>query len=332
MTTNLFKKVRDMLVTLLLLIIVVFLMFYIIPGNPARIMLGMNAPPEQVAALEASLGLNDPPGVRFVRYLSSVVRGNFGDSIRFDAPIVDLVAERLPVTLSLAGLAFLIVLLLAVTLGILASRKPGGALDNFIHVISEVHLAIPAFFMAMILRLIATAVWPALADASYVSVNEDSGAFFVSLILPAFAIALPKVALPVQLLRDSLVEQSTMDYVRTAQAKGAGRTRILFHHVLRNSVLPLVTALGLILTEIIGGSVIIEQVFSLPGIGRLLLTAVEARDFPLAQSIILIIGFVVVFLGFVVDLLSQWIDPRLREPATAKPRRRKTLGGSHENT
>ena len=219
------------------------------------------------------------------------------------------------------------VLLIALPLGILAALT-GGPVDTAIHIISEVHLAIPAFFMAILLRLVAAAVWPALGNAAYVPPEESGSDFLFAMILPALAIALPRVALVVQFLRDALVEQKGMDYVRTAKSKGASKRRILFGHVLRNSLVPVVTTLGLVLAEVIGGSVIIEQVFMLPGVGRLLVTAVESRDFPLTQGIVLFIACGVVLLSFLVDLLNQVIDPRLRESGGRKSARSQKGGAA----
>lgn len=323
----LLKKIRDMMITLLILVIIVFLMFYVIPGNPARIMLGMNAPEDKVARLEEELGINEPLPARFAVYLGKLLTGDPGHSVRFDRPVTDLIKERLPVTLTLALFAFLLVLLLAIPLGLLAARRPGGVLDSAIHVVTEAHLAIPAFFMAILLRLCAAAVSPTLSNLQYTEPAQSVGLFLFVLALPAAAIALPRVALVVQFLRDAVVEQTSMDYVRTARSKGATRRRIIFCHVLRNSMVPVVTTLGLVLGDVIGGSVIIEQVFMLPGIGRLLITAVEARDFPLTQGIILFIAFAVILVSFLVDLLNQFIDPRLRE-RPAKRARRGKVGGA----
>jgi peptide/nickel transport system permease protein len=322
----LLRKIRDMMITLLILVIIVFLMFYVIPGNPARIMLGMNAPADKVARLEEELGINEPLPARFATYLGKLLSGDPGHSVRFDRPVIDLIKERLPMTLTLALFAFLLVLLLAIPLGLLAARRPGGFLDSAIHVITEAHLAIPAFFMAILLRLCAAAVSPTLNNLQYTEPEQSVGLFLLVLALPAAAIALPRVALVVQFLRDAVVEQTSMDYVRTARSKGATRKRIIFCHVLRNSMVPVVTTLGLVLGDVIGGSVIIEQVFMLPGIGRLLITAVEARDFPLTQGIILFIAFAVILVSFLVDLLNQFIDPRLRERPAKRARRGKVSG------
>lgn len=301
-----------MIVTLVIISVIVFLMFSVIPGNPARLMLGVEATNEQVAALEHDLGLDRPAPERFVSYFGGLLTGNMGTSIRFGKPVSELIAEAAPVTLSLAFMAFLLVILLAFPLGILASRRPGGLVDTVIHVITEVTLAIPHFFMAILLILIFRIADTALGNASFESASNDLGRFLTALILPAVAIALSRLAMALEFLRDSLVEQQKQDYVRTARAKGVGEARILFAHVLRNSLVPAVTALGLILAEVVGGSVIIEQVFMLPGMGRLLVTAVEARDFPLAEGIILYIATLVVLVSFLVDLLNQFIDPRLR--------------------
>lgn len=314
------RKLSDMVLTLALVIVLVFLMFSVISGNPARIMAGVNAAPEKVAVIEAQLGLDQPLPVRFVQYVGGLITGDLGHSIRFDRPVSELIGQAAPVTLTLALCAFLMVAAAAVPLGALSARRPGGAMDTVIHVVTETVLAVPPFFMAIILMLLFR-TGQSLADPG------PSGAAGVGqLILPAAAIALSRVAMATAFLRDALVEQSRSDYVRTARGKGASRARVVWRHMFRNSLVPVLTAAGLILAEVVGGSVIIEQVFTVPGLGRLLVTAVESRDFPLTEGIILLIASLVILVNFLVDLCNQFIDPRLR--LEARPFRRSVRRGA----
>lgn len=300
------RKLRDMVLTLALVVVLVFLMFSVISGNPARIMAGVNASPEKVAVIEAQLGLDQPLPVRFVRYVGGLVTGDLGHSIRFDRPVSELVGQAAPVTMTLALCAFLMVVAAAIPLGVLSARRPGGALDTVIHVATETVLAIPPFFMAIILMLIFR------TGQSLSGTGASGGVDIGQLMLPAAAIALSRMAMATAFLRDALVEQSRSDYVRTARGKGASPARVIWRHMFRNSLMPMLTAAGLILAEVVGGSVIIEQVFMVPGLGRLLVTAVEARDFPLTEGIILLIATLVILVNFLVDLCNQFIDPRLR--------------------
>ncbi|MGB4609861.1 MAG: ABC transporter permease [Saccharofermentanales bacterium] len=309
MARYILKKAGQMLITLLLIILLVFIMFELIPGNPARIMLGMNAGKEQVAALESELGINDPLPLKIKNYLVGLMQGDLGRSIRFDKPVGELIGEAAPITFSLAIYAFILIIVLSVPLALSAARKQGSFLDNSIRFVTETTLAIPPFFMAIILMLIFRTTQLGLGAGRS---NLTSPGFLRQFLMPALAVALSRVAMALEFLRDAIVEQKKMFYTKTAIGKGVSKSRIVFFHVLRNSLVPFVTVLGLILAEVFGGSIIIEQVFLLPGLGRLLVTAVEARDFPLTQGIIILIAIVVIVVNFLVDLINQFIDPRLR--------------------
>ncbi|NLJ94279.1 MAG: ABC transporter permease [Clostridiaceae bacterium] len=310
MTRYIVKKIIDMIITIFIIVLIVFAMFELIPGNPARIMLGMNASNAQVAALEAELGLDKSIFVKIYTYFSDLFNGDLGFSFRFQRPVIELITEALPYTLFLALYAFFFIIILAIPLAILAARKPNSKLDNFIRISSETCLAIPPFFMAIILMLIFRTSQLALQGGS---VDFDLNNAFQSYWMPALAIALSRLAMAMEFLRDSIIEQRESDYVKTAIGKGASRSRVMFFHIFRNSLVPFITALGLILAEVFSGSIIIEQVFLIPGLGRSLVTAVEARDFQLTQGIVLLIAFIVVFVNFCVDLINQFIDPRIRE-------------------
>ncbi|MGI6078083.1 MAG: ABC transporter permease [Fastidiosipilaceae bacterium] len=323
MAAYLLRKLRDTIFTLLLVSVIVFIIFALIPGNPARIIAGVNATPEKVAFIEAELGLDQPLPIRFINYLGGLLTGNPGQSLRFNVPVTDLIVDAAPITLGLAFYAFFMVILLAIPLGLIASRRPGGVVDTVIHVVTETTLAIPPFFMAIVLMLLFRVTQADVGGSLSSGEILTFGDHLKMLTLPALAIALSRLAMVVEFLRDALVEESHTDYVRTAKGKGASRMRIRMVHVLRNCLVPTITALGLILAEIIGGSIIIEQVFLLPGLGRLLFTAVEARDFPLVQTIIMLIAVLVVLVNFVVDLLNQFIDPRLRVVQSHSRRHRK---------
>ncbi|NLM18870.1 MAG: ABC transporter permease [Clostridiaceae bacterium] len=309
MAQYILKKTGQMLITLLLIILIVFIMFELIPGNPARIMLGMNASQEQVAALELELGIREPLPLKIKNYFVGLMQGDLGRSIRFDKPVGELISEAAPVTFSLAIYAFILIVALAVPLALLAARKQGSFLDNSIRFVTETTLAIPPFFLAIILMLIFRTTQLGLSSGQG---NLASPGFLRKFLMPSLAIALSRVAMALEFLRDAIIEQKKMFYTRAAVGKGASKSRIMFFHIFRNSLVPFVTVLGLILAEVFGGSIIVEQVFLLPGLGRLLVTAVEARDFPLTQGIIILLAIVVIIVNFLVDFINQFIDPRIR--------------------
>ncbi|HHT24410.1 MAG TPA: ABC transporter permease [Clostridiaceae bacterium] len=309
MARYILQKAGQMLITLLLIVFIVFIMFELIPGNPARIMLGMNASQEQITALELELGINEPLPLKIKNYFAGLIQGDLGRSIRFDKPVGELIGAAAPTTFSLAIYAFILIIVLSVPLALLAARKQGSFFDNSIRFVTETTLAIPPFFMAIILMLIFRTTQLGLSSGQG---NLASPGFLRQFLMPALAIALSRVAMAMEFLRDAIIEQKRMFYTRAAVGKGATKSRILFFHIFRNSLVPFVTVLGLILAEVFGGSIIIEQVFLLPGLGRLLVTAVEARDFPLTQGIIILIAIVVIVVNFLVDLINQFIDPRIR--------------------
>ncbi len=310
------RKFRDVAATLLLMSLLVFLVFYIIPGDPITMMLGTDARPEKRAALEEELQLHQPPLLRYWHSVEGLWNHRQPSlSLRFQKPVAGLIASRLGVTMTLAILAFLIVLILCFPLAILASRRAGGWLDRLLSMGTHFFMAIPGFFLGILLILLFAFILKLVRPGYFVPLRQGFWPYLGSLFLPALAVALPKLSQAVQFLRSSLLESKNEDYVRTARSKGASEARVLFHHRLRNSLLPLVTTLGLILAELMTGSLVVEQVFVLPGIGRLLFTAIEARDLPLAQGIILTIAFIVVMINLLCDLISRLIDPRLDSAA-----------------
>lgn len=306
------RKLRDVVATLLMMSLLVFWVFYIIPGDPVTMMLGTHATPEKKAALEAELKLDQPA---LTRYISSVT-GLFNPhdpslSIRFGKPVRSLIADRIGVTVTLALMAFLIILVLSFPLAILCARREGGLADRAISFTAQLFMAVPGFFLGIILILVFAFVFKIFDPGHFVPLKDGLWAHVRSLILPAFAVSLPKLSQAVQFLRTALIQGKEEDYVRTARSKGASPGRVLFVHLLRNSLLMMITTLGLILADLLTGSLVVEQVFVLPGAGRLLFTAIEARDLPLTQGIILTIACMVIFINLMSDLISRLIDPRL---------------------
>lgn len=298
--------------TLIFILMICNFVFYVIPGDPARIMLGANASEAQVQALRESLGLDRPWFVQISQYTRNLLRGDLGQSLRFRLPVGELLQDRLGLTVMLAVEALLLAFIFGVPLAVISARRPGGVLDTLINITTQIGLAIPSFFSAILLTLTLAVVFRNFGGVTYVPLAEGVFASMRSLIVPAIAIAIPRIAWVVQFLRQSLIEQKSHDYVRTAKGKGLRPFQIINRHMLRNALVPLVTTMGIISAELIAGSIVVEQVYNLPGLGRLLVTAIESRDFPLTQGIVLVVATAVVVIGFLVDIVNQAIDPRLR--------------------
>lgn len=306
------KKIRDVLFTLILMSLLVFAIFHMIPGDPVTMILGTDAPPEKRAALEEELQLDQPAYVRYFRSLTGLFdRENPSRSVRFQKPVRELIRAPFAVSLNLALFSFLLILLAAIPMAILCAVREGKWADRIVGAVSQLFMAIPPFFLGILLILLLSLALRSFHTVQYVPPEAGFWRSQASLFLPAAAIALPKLSQVIQFLRGELVQGKREDYVRTAKSKGAGPARILFLHLMRNSLLPLVTTLSLVMADLFTGSLIVEQVFLLPGISRLLIAAIDARDLPLAQGIVMLIALWVILVNLAGDLGARLIDPRL---------------------
>ncbi|REK76045.1 ABC transporter permease [Paenibacillus paeoniae] len=306
------RKSFTLLLTLAFVLLLTFFAFRIIPGNPASAILGMEASQEQISELEQKLGIEGPLHLQFFRWAGGVIQLDFGHSIRFSEPVLSLIASRLPVTLSLAAMSLAITLLVALPLGIAAARARGRFADLFISLTSQLGLAIPSFWMGIVLILVFGLTLKWFTVSTFVPWSENAWLALKSLTLPAIALAVPQIAIVVRYLRTTMLEQMNEDYVRTAKSKGLSNANVYYKHVLRNALIPVVTVVGINFGEILAGSLVIEGVFTLPGMGRLLMTAIGNRDYPLVQGMVLLIAFTVIIINFVVDLSYRWLDPKIR--------------------
>ena len=307
-----FRKVFELLATLLLVSLFTFLAFSVIPGDTARVMLGANATAEQVEVLRAELGLDRPLPVRYLSWLGGAFTGNLGNSTQYRTSVGGLIVSRLPVTLGMSVLAFCMIILISYPLAVLSSRKPGKLADQVCSVLGHILFAIPPFVLSLLLIFITGSLFKKVSVGSYTGPDEDFGLYVRSLMLPAFAIALPKIAMTFKFLRSSIIEQKASDYVATAKSHGLSDYKIMFRHILPNSNVSSITVISLVLSDILGGSLIVEQVFNLPGLGRLLLSAISQRDFPLLSGIVFYLALVTVILYFAADVFSSLSDPRIR--------------------
>lgn len=320
------KKFITLIMTLFLVSVAAFLAFQIIPGDVVTSILGTEATPEREEQLREELGLNDPPVVRYLHWAGGVLRGDLGRSYRYSKnmnemmPVAELIGDKLPVTLWLAAVALVMIVAVSIPLGVFwarcasrSSSRPDRLLDAGLGIASQAAMAVPSFFLGILITYVFGIVMKLFAPGGYISYQKDFGGFLGYMIFPALSVALPKIAMTARFLRNSMLTELKSDYVRTAYSKGCTRKRVMYGHVLRNAMMPVVTFLGMIIAEIVAGSIVIEQVFGLPGIGRLLISSVNSRDFPVVEILILYITFVVIFVYFLVDILYRVIDPRISE-------------------
>ena len=311
------KKIITLIMTLFLVSVAAFLAFQIIPGDVVASILGTEATPEREEALREELGLNDPPAVRYFRWISGVLQGDFGVSYRYSknmnemTPVAELIGDKLPVTLWLAALSLVLIVLVSIPLGVFWVRSGSRVLDAVLGVVTPAAMAVPSFFLGILVTFVFGILFHLFAPGGYVDYRKNFWGFLGYLIFPALSIAIPKIAMTARFLRNSMLTELGADYVRTAYGKGCTRRRVMYGHVLRNAMMPVITFLGMIIAEIVAGSIVVEQVFGLPGIGRLLISSISARDFPVVEILILYITFVVIFVYFVVDILYRVVDPRI---------------------
>ncbi|MQA84830.1 MAG: ABC transporter permease subunit [Streptosporangiales bacterium] len=290
-----------------------FLVLNIMPGSAAQQLLGADATPEQVRQLEAELNLDQPAWVRYWEWLQGVVTGDLGNSIASGQPVTTIIGQRLPVSVELVLCAIIVSLAFTVPLALMAARRPNGIVDRLSMVLSMTGLSIANYVFALVLVVVFAVIFPVLPAIGFVPLSDGLLGNLRSLILPAIAIGFPLFCFYTRFLRGDLVEQMRgEDYVVTAKAKGVGPWRVLIRHAFRNSLFGLLTIVGLNLGTLIGATVIIEQIFALPGIGQELLQAINNRDAVVVQAIVLLLAVVVVVANLITDLLYAVLDPRIR--------------------
>jgi len=313
------KRLRGRLVDLLFVIagvsVLVFGFIRMIPGDAVAIMLGANAEvtPERIAATRSRLGLDLPIHEQYWDWLSKVFQGDFGVSIWTGRPVIEEIGSHVWPTLELTFLALFTAIVLAIPLGILMARIRGARGDAFVQAGSVIGLTVPPFWLGIIMILVLSTIAPGMQMLGYVPFTQDPIGNMQRMILPAFALSLPITANLARLLRSTLLEALQQDYIRTARAKGVPARRILYRHALRNAIIPFITSVGIMAGYLLGGAIVIEQVFAIPGLGRLILGAIAERNYPLLQATILLITCCFVLVNFVVDVIYTLIDPRIAE-------------------
>jgi len=294
--------------------VIAFLTIHLIPGNIVEVMLGTrtDVTPQQIAQLDKLYGINTPLWQQYVLWASNILRGDLGFSLRTGLPVTTLLGAALGVTAELSILAVLIAIVIAVPSGIVLAVHRDSARDVLGRLVSLLGLSLPAFWLGTLLILGVSLYLPWLSSFAFVPLMQNPGRNLQTMILPACTLAVGLAAIIVRMTRGAMLEVLRKDYLRTARAKGLAGGRVLGKHALRNALLPVVTVVGLQIGYLIGGAVIIENVFTLPGVGRLVVQAIEQRDYPLVQSVIFVVAALVVVINLLVDLCYAWIDPRIR--------------------
>ena len=312
MSIFLAKRFFALVITLLVASLVIFLLMEILPGDPASIILGVGAQEDTLAALRTEMGLNNSAPERYFRWISGILSGDFGRSYTYDIPVSTLILERLSLSLPLALLAISLSTLLAIPIGVLAVANHKRIADTGIMGLAQLGVAVPNFWFAILLILFFSVKLGWFSAGGFAGWEMGLAAALKSLTLPAISLALPQAAILARVTRSAVLETVREDFVRTARAKGLSRNAALWKHAFRNALIPVVTILGLQLSFLLAGTIIIENVFYLPGLGRLLFQAIAQRDLVVVKNIVILLAATVVIINFLVDMSYVAIDPRLR--------------------
>jgi ABC-type dipeptide/oligopeptide/nickel transport system permease component len=304
MLRHLLQRFLLTLPSLWLVLTLVFLMIHIVPGDPVEQMLGEGAAPGQITELRHSLGLDQPIGRQYVHYLVQLAHGDLGKSLKFGAPVRGVILERYPATLALSFLSLLVCAAIAIPAGVLAAHRRGKTPDRAVGVFTLFGLAFPNFALGPVLILIFS------IELGWLPVSGRGSA--LNYVLPAATLGAALAAILTRMVRGAMLEELSADYVRTARAKGLSASAVLFRHAFRNALIPIITILGLQFGTLLAGTIVTETIFSWPGIGRLTVQAISARDYPLLQGCILVIAVSYVVVNLLTDVLYSFIDPRVR--------------------
>ena len=306
------RRTAALAATLFFVSILVFVVIRILPGDPALIIMGTEGSPEAAARLRESMGLNRPLVVQYLDWLARALRGDLGISIQYDVPVGTLILSRLPVTVPLAGLAAVFMTLAAIPIGLFAATRHRRLGDYLAMVISQLGIAVPGFWAGLLLILLFSVQLGWVQSGGFPGWSEGFWPALRSLLLPAIALGFFQMAVLVRATRSAVLDVFGEDYVRTARSKGVREALVVVKHTLRNAMIPIITVAGIQLGQLIAGTIILESVFALPGLGRLALGAITARDLPVVQGVTLFVASSIVFINFAVDVAYVVLDPRIR--------------------
>ncbi|HCL78811.1 MAG TPA: peptide ABC transporter [Synergistaceae bacterium] len=313
MFSYLVRRIASMIPSLLLTSIIVFSFIHLIPGDPARVMLGDQATPEQVEYLRESMGLNRPLYIQYFKWLGGILRGDFGSSIFFHQPVLSVIADRAETSVFIALISIVLIILIGIPIGILSAIRYNSFLDQFFSGVSMFFASIPTFWLGLNLMLLFSVILKIFPSSGFPSILKSGNWENLRyLILPCITLAIPNSALIIRLTRSSMLDVSNADYVKTARAKGLSEMRVNIRHIFRNALVAVTSALGFTFIGLVSKTVVTETVFSLPGIGRLIVESILRRDYPTIQGIILIVAFIYMVINLIVDLSYALLDPRIR--------------------
>ena len=312
MALYLAKRTLILLLTLLLVSIAIFAVLMVIPGDPAQIILGIHATPETLRNLRHQMGLDRPVIIQYLHYMKNLALGDLGRSITYDVPIHSLILSRLQVTIPLAILSLIFAVSISIPMGIYSSLHRNRLGDYGIMAFSQVGLAVPAFWAGILLILLFAVTLHWLPAGGFHAWQTDPIKALRSLLLPAFSLGFVRAAVLTRMTRSSMLEVLGEDYIRTARSKGLPKRIVVYKHAFRNAIIPVVTIVGLQAGDLLAGAIIIENVFHLPGVGRLVFEAIGQRDLPVIQGVVLLIAVIIVVINFVIDIAYRYLDPRIR--------------------
>ncbi len=306
------KKLVSLVVSLFVASVVIFLALEVVPGDPAASMLGVNAQEDTLAALREELGLNRGPAARYGNWVGGMLVGDFGTSYTYRTPVSEMIADRIWISLPLALLALSLSTLIAIPAGIWAASRRGSGVDLGVMGVTQLGVAIPNFWFAMLMVLVFAINLRWFSAGGFAGWESGFWPAIHSLTLPAIALALPQASILTRVMRSALLDTLGEDFIRTARAKGLSRAQALWRHALRNALIPVLTIIGLQFSFLIAGAIIIENVFFLPGLGRLVFQSISARDLIVVESVVMLLVCAVIIVNFVVDIAYAAVDPRLR--------------------
>ncbi|MFD2262452.1 ABC transporter permease [Lacibacterium aquatile] len=312
MSSFLLRRLSSLILTLAVTSLAIFLVMEVLPGDPAAIMLGLEARPDTLAALRTELGLDRGLFERYFSWVGGLLTGDFGVSYTYRVPVGQLIGERMVVTVPLALMAICVAAGIGVPLGVLAASARGKLTDQAATAFSQLGIAVPNFWIGLVLILVFALSLGWFPAGSFPGWSSSIPGALQALVLPAIALGLPQAAILTRVTRSSVLEVLTEDFIRTARAKGLSRRTVLRRHALRNALIPVITILGLQLATLIGGTILIENVFALAGLGRLIYQAMTQRDLIVVESVAMLMAALVITVNFLVDLAYGWLDPRLR--------------------
>ena len=306
------RRIISLIPVLVLVGVTAFFLVHIIPGDPAAVMLGADATPQQIQELQEEMGLNRPLYVQFVVWMSKVIRGDLGESFFMGRSVTQALMERLPATISLAVVSLFIAILIGVPSGIVAAIKQNKIMDQAVMVMALIGVSLPSFWLGLTLILVFSVMLRWFPSGGYIPLTENFLGGLRYIIMPAFALGFMQAALIARMARSSMLEVLHQDYIRTARSKGLRERLVILRHALKNAIIPVLTVIGIAFGVLLGGAIIVETVFTYPGVGRLVVKAVQRRDYTLVQGALLLISCIYVLVNLLVDILYPLLDPRIK--------------------